>query len=468
MRKRIGELMLVFVLAMSGCSASLASAAEIDGAQYDSYEDLFGDEQNDSYDDLFDETWDETYDPDEQEESLTLYYGDKGTFLAPSSWTDHSGMYVPVASADFELKSAWDGVLSIDENGNYEVIGVGTTEVEGRFYDASGSLLLIKTYYISAKVDMSGVKLDKTSAKSYVQQGYYYASSQFEFHLKSGGKPIPTDARDYEVSCSSSNSGIYVNAYMSDDSTVVLYTMGTGNTTVTLVINGKEFKVKLRVIEVGINKNSLLLTVKQTSQLKTTGLKTGVKWSSSKPGVVKVTSDGKVTALKNGNAVIKAKVGGFTVGCAVSVVSENRYKTIKKAVSIAKNSTYSQEKRMQAGYYDCSSLTWYAYKLSGINFGNQYYAPVAASQAQWCVERKKNIKGGLSAANVKNMKLNAGDLMFEGGSNNGRYRGIYHVEMITGYVCYGFDESGKPVLGLTWASRPDNYYWYSGQLVCRP
>lgn len=456
MKKRIGKMFLALVLTVSCCFAAPESAAA--AWPYDGW-----------YDDIYDDYGqDDTYTGDEQEESLTLYYGDKGTFAAPVSWRDDTGTDVPVVSAEFALTDAWDGVLSMDGQGNYEVIGVGTTEVEGRFYDALGRLLLTKTYYVSAKVDMSGVTLNKTSAKSYVQQGDYYTSSQFEFHLKSTGKPLPADAYDYEIGCSSSNPAIYADAYMSDSGTVIVYTIGTGTTTVTLVINEKEFQVKLRVIEVGINKNSLLLTAKQTSQLKVTGLKTGVKWSSSKPSVVKVTSGGKVTALKNGNAVIKAKVGDFTVGCAVSVVSVNRYKTVKQAIKIAKTCSYSQPKRMQKGYYDCSSLTWYAYKLSGINFGNQYYAPVAASQAQWCVQRKKNVKGGLSAANVKNMKLNAGDLMFEEGSNNGRYRGIYHVEMITGYVCYGFDESGKPVLGLTWASRPDNYYWYDGQLVCRP
>ena len=123
---------------------------------------------------------------------------------------------------------------------------------------------------------------------------------------------------------------------------------------------------------------------------------------------------------------------------------------------------------MQKGYYDCSSLTWTAYKQAGISFGNSYYAPVAADQAKWCVQKKQNIKGGLSTSNIRNMRLNAGDLMFEEGENNGRYRNIYHVEMIRGYVCYGFDEKEKPILGIAWANRPDDYYGPGGQLVCRP
>ena len=84
------------------------------------------------------------------------------------------------------------------------------------------------------------------------------------------------------------------------------------------------------------------------------------------------------------------------------------------------------------------------------------------------MQRKKYIQGGLSASNIQNMKLNAGDLMFEEGNNNGRYRNIYHVEMIKGYTCYGFDANGQPLLGISWANRPDDYYWPCGQLVCRP
>lgn len=440
----------------------------------DSWYDSWYDDDDDWYDDWYDTDdngWDsssELYEGDTQEESLSVYYGEKGVLPSPGSWTDHTGVTYTIATSEYTLTEVWSNVLTLDERGNYEVIGIGTTEAKGRFYDASGRLLLTKTYLISAKVDMSGVTLDKTSATNYAQKGYYFVSSRFEFHLKSENQSLPASAYDYELSSSSSNPDIYVDAYMGENDTVIIDTTGAGKTTVTLVINEKTFELTLHVIEVGINKNSLLLAAGQSSQLKLSGLSKGIKWSSSKPSVVKVTSNGKVKALKNGNAVIKAKVGDMTLGCAVSVVSQNRYKTIKKAISIGKTCVYSQPKRMQKGYYDCSSLTWSAYKLSGINFGNAGYAPVAASQAQWCVQKKKNIKGGLTESNIKNMKLNAGDLMFESGSDNGRYRNIYHVEMISGYTCYGFDEQGKPLLGIKWANRPDDYYWCAGQLVCRP
>lgn len=127
----------------------------------------------------------------------------------------------------------------------------------------------------------------------------------------------------------------------------------------------------------------------------------------------------------------------------------------------------SQPKRMQEKFYDCSSLVWKSYHKNGVNFGIAYYAPVAADMGKWCVQHKKLVSGGLSRANIQNMKLNPGDVMFETGQKNGRYKGIYHVEMITGYIFYGFDRNGKAELGIQWATGDEKYY-PMGQMVGRP
>lgn len=127
----------------------------------------------------------------------------------------------------------------------------------------------------------------------------------------------------------------------------------------------------------------------------------------------------------------------------------------------------SQPKRMQEKFYDCSSLVWKSYHKNGVNFGMAYYAPVAADMGKWCAQHKKLVSGGLSQANIQNMKLNPGDVMFETGQKNGRYKGIYHVEMITGYIFYGFDRNGKAELGIQWAAGDEKYY-PMGQMVGRP
>ena len=160
-------------------------------------------------------------------------------------------------------------------------------------------------------------------------------------------------------------------------------------------------------------------------------------------------------------------LGDLQLGCVVSVVTPARKRTVQKAIQIAKTCTYSQPKRMQEKFYDCSSLVWKSYHKNGVNFGMAYYAPVAADMGKWCAQHKKLVSGGLSQANIQNMKLNPGDVMFETGQKNGRYKGIYHVEMITGYLFYGFDRNGKAELGIQWATGDEKYY-PMGQMVGRP
>ena len=58
--------------------------------------------------------------------------------------------------------------------------------------------------------------------------------------------------------------------------------------------------------------------------------------------------------------------------------------------------------------------------------------------------------------------------MFETGAKNGRYKGIYHVEMFAGYECTGFTDKGKPIVSTLWANRPANYYYGAGCVMARP
>lgn len=330
--------------------------------------------------------------------------------------------------------------------------------------DHNSYLIFRAYYYFTITPDLSDVTLENTSQTVYMTNEWY--SPKFTFRLISD---LELNDYDSEINVTYEASNPDISVYGSIENNVISITMDkTGSTSVTITINEKQFTVHLKAILVSITKNSLLMSGKQTKQLKIKGIKKGIRWSSSNPKIVKVSSTGKVKAKKNGNAVIKAKIGDISLGCAVSVVSKNRQKAIKLGIKIGKNGTYSQERRMEKNYYDCSSLVWRAYRSNGNNFGNASYAPVAADQGKWCAKHKRLVKGGLSDKNIRNMKLNAGDLLFETGGNNSRYRGIYHVEMISGYICYGFDSNEKPILGITWANRPVDYYWHGGQMVGRP
>lgn len=71
--------------------------------------------------------------------------------------------------------------------------------------------------------------------------------------------------------------------------------------------------------KVKINKKKATIQVGKTVQLKVTGTKKKVTWSSSKKKVATVSSKGKVTGKSAGKTVITAKVGGKKYKCTVTV-----------------------------------------------------------------------------------------------------------------------------------------------------
>lgn len=326
----------------------------------------------------------------------------------------------------------------------------------------------VSTYYeklsfsIYVYPDMSNVEISSSSQTKYLST--YDYSVCFDFKLKSdivldGSNP------NIDFSVQSSNSSMPVSAELKNN-IVSIWAYKPGKTTVTFSIYGAEFKVDIKVVRVSMNKRTLMLVKGKTGKLTIKGISKGIKWKSLKTSVVKVNSKGKLSAKKVGTAVIIANVNGAKVGCAVSVVSPKTYKVIKRAKWIAKGK-YSQPRRMQKGYYDCSSLVWRAYSPYGTNFGLRSYAPVAADICKWCVSRGKKISNKLTESQIQNMKLRAGDLIFKTGAKNGRYKGIYHVEMFAGYSFTGFNLKGKPILTTEWANRTTGYDAL-GSIVARP
>ena len=70
-----------------------------------------------------------------------------------------------------------------------------------------------------------------------------------------------------------------------------------------------------------LNATKLMLETGETYRLKVLGTEKKPKWSSSNKRVAKVSSNGKVTALRKGKAKITAKVGSKKLTCTVSVAN---------------------------------------------------------------------------------------------------------------------------------------------------
>ncbi len=71
-----------------------------------------------------------------------------------------------------------------------------------------------------------------------------------------------------------------------------------------------------------LNQKEKTLVVGDTYQLKISGAKKSIKWSSTNSKIVKVNKKGLIMAKKPGTAVIKAKVSGKTYRCKVTVVQQ--------------------------------------------------------------------------------------------------------------------------------------------------
>ena len=83
-----------------------------------------------------------------------------------------------------------------------------------------------------------------------------------------------------------------------------------------------------------ISRKTVTLAAGKTVRLSVKGTKKKVKWSSSKKSVAKVNKNGKVTALKEGKAVITAKVGKKRLKCKVTVTASRKkvYAKYRKAI----------------------------------------------------------------------------------------------------------------------------------------
>lgn len=437
---------------------------------------------------------------EEGNHKVTITTGDTGKFEIPETVIideiQRKVHGINIETSDYDNDYGWnnddyddtDGeqstsdILKVDEEGNFFAATHGKAEVtitlyienseeegDDRFYEdyyRPYSDTLEAAYVVTIVPDMTNVTLKNDTQIKYIEKNYwgYYEIPPYTFSLDSD-IVLNGDNPGIDINISSSNSKIKVSGKLHDNN-IILYPSEKGSTNVTITICEKIFKVKINTIAVKINKNSLLMAKGKSAKLKISGVSSNIKWSSSNKRIATVSSNGTVKGKRTGNVVIKAKIKNVSLGCVVSIVTDTRLKVVKRASQIAKTCTYSQNKRMQNKYYDCSSLVWKAYSKYGQNFGNRSYAPVAADLGKWCAQHKKVVKGGITYHNVQKMKYNPGDLYFATGSNNGRYKGISHVEMISGYVCYGFDNNGQPILDLDYVNRPPGKYY--GGMVGQP
>lgn len=200
-----------------------------------------------------------------------------------------------------------------------------------------------------------------------------------------------------------------------------------------LVINvdGREFVATVKVYDPDFGQNMIVMKPKKSKKLKLSGIPEGatVTYKTSDKSVVRVNSAGKVKAVGDGVAVVTASVDGVETYCSITVGEGKGVEAVAKALAVL-GSTYSQSRRMEEGYYDCSSLAWRSYRDAGMYIADETsYAPTAAGMAQYF----EKYGYGVATEWVDPSNLLPGDLIFYSGSrDNGRYKKIDHVAIFVG------------------------------------
>lgn len=139
------------------------------------------------------------------------------------------------------------------------------------------------------------------------------------------------------------------------------------------------------------------------------------------------------------------KLGDQYVGCVVSVTTAQIKKVCAKASYMGKT---GNTVRQSADKRDI---------MIAVRWCGKLISPIQKSilEVQLIREpQKRNLHGaeimencwkaGFSWKKLKQMKFNPGDIVFKSEDSSHPYATTYHVEMLTGYVCYRFDKNGEP------------------------
>ncbi len=212
-----------------------------------------------------------------------------------------------------------------------------------------------------------------------------------------------------------------------------------GEGTIKATVDGRIIKIKYIVYPVKSRAINDILPVSKTTKIQMSGID-GITpvYISRNPEVATVESDGTIKGIKAGVTYIDIKVGNMIFNYRIEVAAKGVQKIINRGFYIVNNWKYSQGKRYEKGYYDCSALVWKSYKKY-----NNYHLLIGGENLAYSsgdlfdyLEKKNQIVyyGYLGMDN-----LQPGDLIFYGDYDNavqystpGRTLDIYHVSLYAG------------------------------------
>jgi cell wall-associated NlpC family hydrolase len=303
-------------------------------------------------------------------------------------------------------------VATVDQSGSVTGVSMGYANIFANCVEVDGR---VTTY--TCQVAVSNPKLQKTSGNLAVN-----CTQELELTGLQPGSKVTLTTSNASVAT------VYEYSY-------TIYAIKKGTAIITCEVDGVKLTYKVTVTDPKANVQLLPIVKGKKAKLTITGTNKNstISYNSLSARVANVDKKGYVTGKNAGCTSIQIIVDGKELLVPVSVGSSKVIGTLKYAIN-AIGTTYSQAKRMENGFYDCSSLTWRAYHSVGVDIGNKYWAPTAADMAKTLVKNKKAIAYKALPAD----KLQPGDLLFftkTDGTDNGRYKNIYHVAIF--YGTYG-------------------------------
>ena len=329
-----------------------------------------------------------------------------------------------------------------------------TYEFQVNGYDESKIISWASEYPEVATITQSGKLKAISEGETYItlivadeygdQQEYVCAVSVSNPQLKKDSQNLALNFNDnVEITGMGYNSEIEAtssNPEVVEVDGESIYAKAQGSAVITYNVDGVKLKYKVRVTNPTVKETLLTVVKGKSTSIKLTGVNSysEVTYQTSNKKVATVSKAGKIKTLKDGSTTITVTADGKSFHVPVTVSNAKVVSTINYALS-AIGSSYSQEKRMSTGFYDCSSLAWRSYHTSNVNFGNNNWAPTAAGIAEYLVKNKKAV----AYQALSPEKLQPGDLLFFAKENNGRYLNIYHVAIYAGSVTQSYGWYGE-------------------------
>lgn len=139
-----------------------------------------------------------------------------------------------------------------------------------------------------------------------------------------------------------------------------------GTAVITAKVGAEKLTCRITVENPKINKTKISLNVGGSYQLKISGTRRTVRWSTSKKAVASVTSKGKINAKKAGTAIVTARIGNRRYSCKVIVTKKTAspgitFKASKTSVDMDKSAsvkvTYSGKGNLYFSVDDASVIS---------------------------------------------------------------------------------------------------------------